>query len=140
MEPKLPPVSQGQPLFDGSRDPAQVVRTAELPPDMLSGEVEPKREAEAIIQNATSSLAATTVAASPSSSSVTIVDAVPASSSSTAPLVAADEDLIEKEWIDKAKSIILATKDDPYRREQEVAKLQVEYLRKRYGKELGSVE
>lgn len=54
-----------------------------------------------------------------------------------APLVANDDDLIEKEWVDKAKRIVIDTKDDPYRREAEVGKLQVEYLRKRYGKELG---
>jgi hypothetical protein len=54
------------------------------------------------------------------------------------PVVANDDDLIEKEWVDKAKKIILQTKDDPYRREQEVGKLQADYLRKRYGKELGT--
>lgn len=57
-----------------------------------------------------------------------------------APLVANDDDLIEKEWVDKAKKIVSETKDDPYRREAEVGKLQVEYLRKRYGKELGASE
>lgn len=56
------------------------------------------------------------------------------------PLVAADEDLIEKEWVDKAKKIISNTKDDPYRREQEVKKLQIEYVRKRYGREIGNVD
>ena len=55
-----------------------------------------------------------------------------------APLVAGDEDLIEKEWVDRAKHIIEQTKDDPFRREQEVAKLQADYLRKRYGRELGA--
>lgn len=54
------------------------------------------------------------------------------------PIAAGDDDLIEKEWVDKAKKIIMQTKDDPYRREQEVNKLQADYLRKRYGKELGS--
>lgn len=49
-------------------------------------------------------------------------------------LVAADDDLIEKEWVEKAKKILLQTKDDPYKREQEVSKLQVEYIRKRYGR------
>ena len=53
------------------------------------------------------------------------------------PLVAADEDLIEKEWVDKAKKVILETKDDPYRREQEVKKIQIDYVRKRYGREIG---
>jgi hypothetical protein len=57
---------------------------------------------------------------------------------SDTPLVANDDDLIEKEWVDKAKQIIVQTKDDPYRREQEVGKLQADYLLKRYGKELGA--
>lgn len=55
----------------------------------------------------------------------------------TMPLTAADDDLIEKEWVDKAKKIVASTKDDPYKREQEVGRLQEDYLRKRYGKELG---
>jgi Txe/YoeB family toxin of Txe-Axe toxin-antitoxin module len=57
---------------------------------------------------------------------------------SDTPTVASDEDLIEKEWVDKAKKILAQTKDDPYRREQEVSKLQADYLRKRYGRELGA--
>jgi len=57
---------------------------------------------------------------------------------SDTPLVANDDDLIEKEWVDKAKKIIVETRDDPFRREQEVGKLQADYLRKRYGKELGT--
>lgn len=61
----------------------------------------------------------------------------PVADDSVGPTLAADDDLIEKEWVDKAKKIILDTKDDPFRREQEVAKLQADYLRKRYGKELG---
>lgn len=56
------------------------------------------------------------------------------------PAVAADDDVIEKEWVDKAKKIIASTKDDPYRREREVGKLQADYLQKRYGKNLGRDE
>jgi hypothetical protein len=76
-----------------------------------------------------------------------VIPAVPApvTTTSTAapavddlPMVANDDDLIEREWVDKAKKIIVETKDDPYRREQEVGRLQVDYLKKRYGKELGS--
>ncbi len=54
------------------------------------------------------------------------------------PTIASDDDLIEKEWVDKAKKIIAETQNDPYLREQEVTKLQADYLRKRYGKELGT--
>lgn len=53
------------------------------------------------------------------------------------PLVAADEDVIEKEWVDKAKKILSDTRDDPYQREQAVKQLQIEYVRKRYGREIG---
>lgn len=53
------------------------------------------------------------------------------------PIIANDDDLIEKEWVDKAKKIIAETKDDPYKREKEVSKLQIEYIRRRYGREIG---
>ncbi len=53
------------------------------------------------------------------------------------PATAADDDLIEKEWVDKAKKIIAETRDDPYRREREISKLQIEYIRRRYGREIG---
>lgn len=52
----------------------------------------------------------------------------------TNPPVAADEDLIEKEWVEKAKKVVLETKHDPYLQGQEVSKLQADYLKKRYGK------
>ena len=52
-------------------------------------------------------------------------------------LIANDDDLIEKEWVDKAKKILAQTKDDPYKHEKEVSKLQIEYVRKRYGRIIG---
>ena len=52
------------------------------------------------------------------------------------PLSAADEDVIEKEWVDKAKKIVTQTKDNPYLQEKEVSRLQADYLKKRYGKEI----
>ena len=54
------------------------------------------------------------------------------------PLIAADEDLIEKEWVDKAKEIIEQTSNDPYKRTKDVSQLQRDYLQKRYGKVLGA--
>lgn len=56
------------------------------------------------------------------------------------PLVAADEDLIEKEWVDKAKEIVDQTQGDPYTRTQRVNELQRDYLKKRYGKVIGADE
>jgi len=52
------------------------------------------------------------------------------------PAVADDVDVIEKEWVNKARSIVDATRDDPHKQEKEVSKLQAEYLLKRYGKQV----
>lgn len=67
-------------------------------------------------------------------------DAVAAASqaSSASPAVANDDELIEKEWVDKAKKAITETKDDPYAREKRVSQLQADYLWKRYGRQLKS--
>lgn len=54
----------------------------------------------------------------------------------TNPAIADDVDVIEKEWVDKAKKIVSETKNDPYLQEQEVSKLQADYLMKRYGKRI----
>jgi hypothetical protein len=64
--------------------------------------------------------------------------AVPPTSSSqlTQQLMADDADLIEKEWVDKAKAIVLHTKDDPYKQNQEMNKVKADYLKKRYNKDL----
>jgi len=55
------------------------------------------------------------------------------------PVAANDDDLIEKEWVDKAKRIVTETQADPYKREEAVLKLQRDYQKKRYGRELGDV-
>ena len=54
-----------------------------------------------------------------------------------APIVAADEDLIEKEWVDRAKKIVADNNDDPYKKENAVNQLQRDYQKKRFGRELG---
>ena len=68
---------------------------------------------------------------------IPVPELTPLQQASTNPTTANDDDLIEKEWVDKAKQIIAQTRDDPHRREQEVGALQKDYLQKRYGKELG---
>lgn len=52
------------------------------------------------------------------------------------PQLADDVDVIEKEWVDRAEKIIAETKDDPYREEEAVEDLQIDYLKKRYGKDI----
>lgn len=50
------------------------------------------------------------------------------------PAIADDVDLIEREWVDKAKQIVNEHKHDPYNQEKEVDRLRTDYRQKRYGK------
>jgi hypothetical protein len=59
------------------------------------------------------------------------------SASATAPTTAADNDLIEKEWVDHAKKVVSSTRNDPHEQARLVAELMRDYVRKRYGKEVG---
>lgn len=55
---------------------------------------------------------------------------------SDTPDIANDVDVIEKAWVDKAKQIIKETKDDPKAQEDAFEQLQIEYHKKRYGRDI----
>ena len=57
-------------------------------------------------------------------------------SQTTSPAVADDLDVIEKAWVDRAKQIIKDTRDDPRAQEEQFEKLQIEYHKKRYGRDI----
>lgn len=52
------------------------------------------------------------------------------------PHIADDLDVIEMEWVNQAKKVIKDTKDDPHAQEAGVEKLQRNYLKKRFGKDI----
>ncbi len=52
------------------------------------------------------------------------------------PEEAADSDLIEKEWVNKAKQIVEHTKDDPYEQQRAMGKFKADYMKKRYNKDV----
>lgn len=56
------------------------------------------------------------------------------------PVIAGDDDLIEKEWVDKAKKIIALTRGNPYEQAKAIAALQADYLKKRYNRVLGGAD
>lgn len=59
----------------------------------------------------------------------------PTSSAPTASLSASDDtDLIEKEWVDKAKAIVERTRNDPYKQSEELTMVKADYMKKRYNK------
>lgn len=68
-----------------------------------------------------------------------IASAQPVSAQSVAPDtpdIADDTDLIEKEWVVKAKHIVEQTKNDPHLRNQEINKIKADYIKKRYNKDI----
>lgn len=50
------------------------------------------------------------------------------------PAVAADTDLIEKEWVIKAKQIVHRTKDDPYEQSRQLTIFKAAYIKQRYNR------
>lgn len=57
-------------------------------------------------------------------------------SKSVVPKAIKDEDLIEKEWVERAKSIVEKTKDDPYKQSEELTLVKADYLKQHYDKEI----
>lgn len=56
------------------------------------------------------------------------------------PEEANDLDLIEKEWVLKAKQIVEHTMDDPYAQQAEISKMKADYMKKRYSKDIKIAE
>lgn len=54
----------------------------------------------------------------------------------TGPHQAEDSDLIEKEWVMRAKAIVEQTKNDPYQQNKQINHFKADYVKKRYDKEL----
>jgi hypothetical protein len=76
------------------------------------------------------------IAPAPSTTDDDSDDQTTAKTSSIGPAIADDVDVIEKEWVDKAKAIVDEHKHDPYIQEREAGRLQSDYLKKRYGKDI----
>lgn len=52
------------------------------------------------------------------------------------PPEANDLDVIEKEWVNHLKEIVLHTREDPYTQQLEISKAKADYMRKRYNKQV----
>jgi hypothetical protein len=137
MKPETP-----LPNFSPELPPVQYGPAIERAPNLAGPEPNIEKSAEHYEQKAEMSAIAadvglTSVLPTPIISTATVVSNT---TISDIPMVANDDDLIEKEWVDKAKKIVAETRDDPYRREEAVNILQVDYIKKRYGRELGVAE
>lgn len=141
MQPELPTPQltpeQGPPRYSPGGEQLPPQSTPETGLGGGAERVEQAAEAAARASDAATAAVQATVMPTPVPVASDSSSATPVITETDDPLVADDVDLIEKEWVDRAKKIITETKEDPHKREQEVGKLQADYLRKRYGKELG---
>lgn len=64
----------------------------------------------------------------------------PSGIQSITPSIADDIDLIEKEWVEKAKQIVEQTKEDPYKQNEVITQVKADYIKKRYNRELKTGE
>jgi hypothetical protein len=139
MEPKLPMPNPSPEMGGYQRREAQSF-TPEQAPQPANVETQPNstERREALPQAPAEPVV---VPATPAQPFLPAPDPATASTPSVQPLagspaVAADDDLIEKEWVDKAKKIIQETRSDPYMQERQVSMLQADYMKKRYGKDV----
>jgi len=136
MEPKISSYERGDaPVFTHTQESANTINAQHERLDTVYGEREDKVESNV----STSDVVDRSVdLPTPQVASPVSAPLPPAPVNDDGlPIVAGDDDLIEQAWVASAKKIIAETKDDPYKREQEVVKLQADYLRKRYGREVG---
>lgn len=55
----------------------------------------------------------------------------------TVPVQTTDhKDQIEKQWLERAKSVVAVTKDDPFKQKAEMSKVKAEYIQKKFNKKI----
>ena len=134
MEPQLPTPNIGPERAPSQSEQLAPLRTPEVGPIPQSGERQETRESQPTgPSDPAPQVQPTAPPPLPQLQQPATAPAKTATDDDT-PAVAADEDLIEKEWVEKAKKVISQTKHDPYLQEQAVSKLQADYLQKRYNK------
>ncbi len=62
------------------------------------------------------------------------------STTTSVPAIADDNDLIEKEWVAKAKQIVNKTKNDPHLQNIEMNQYKATYIKKRFNKDVKLTE
>ena len=131
MEPRLPTPAPSPEMGNNMR--GEVLKRPEQNPAVQ--EIEPSAEqvpSYELESQAARGAVASTQAATLAQPSASMAQS-PAQAASANPLAAKDDDLIEAEWIKRAKQVVEETSADPYLQEMRVSELQSDYLKKRYG-------
>ncbi len=123
MEPTKPN-QQPQPSSPEPLKPAQVAGAEAVPVVAADSAATGSQAAPAATPTSPAVAAPATTASTP-----------PASATPT-PAQADDVDVIEKEWVDAAKAMEEKTAGDPHAEEEGFEDLQVDYIHKRFGKDI----
>lgn len=131
-------VSNELPPIPGENTPMQQIPQMEVPRTEVVSEVQ---TAQAIETGAPAQPLQSVQGAEVQSPLPQTMGAVPvAASAGQLPGIADDTDLIEKEWVEKAKEIVARTKHDPYQQNKEVERMKADYMKKRYNKDIRVTE
>jgi len=136
MEPQLPQVNvqpEGQPVPPNA--PEQAIDVQETNPEAPIQSPEAAKNTE---KSKTDNLGQVTPATTDTTQAV---DDTPQQEQTNVddanPTTAGDSDVIEKEWITKAKAIVSETSNNPHDQQDKVSKLMADYVLKRYGRRIG---
>ena len=137
MKPETPTQSLGS-----EKSAVQYGAGTEVAPNLNVGKSEleinaERQEQRSEVNAVIAEVGLTTVIPTPVTTTPTIVQDTTSQSS---PLVANDDDLIEKEWVDRAKKIVTEAQNDPKQQDDRISGLKVDYVKKRFGRELGAAE
>lgn len=138
MQPELSPGPRSY-----EQQPVPQVESYDVPPNFANPETQPSTSPERIEQRSAVELAPQPAVSMPAMPLPPIPQApvatpVAVDPAAVNPVAANDDDVIEKEWVDRAKQVIIQTKDNPYAREKAIGELQRDYLSKRYGRQIGA--
>ena len=131
----------------GSELPPLNIENTETSPEFFSPEMArgvERTELQAVQATETAQSAAAPVAPipqmNPSLSPLQQTANTPTTDDGTMPMIADDADLIEKEWVLKAKEIVARTRHDPYEQNKQVESFKADYMKKRYNKDIKLTE
>ena len=141
---------ENTPSFELPSSPGQGDKNPLNEQEQFQAPVGETQHAVALEQGVSVGQPAPQIASAPTQNNVPVEPppAVPVSQSQThmpgisgiLPQLADDTDLIEKEWVDKAKEIVAQTSHDPYLQNKEMNKVRADYMKKRYNKDIKLIE
>jgi hypothetical protein len=134
--------------MDTQSFPTPEQRPASALPDQLTGGITPEQAprpaaaegGQVAPQNSGQPTTKPTLTANDVAAALAAVPMPTAPVASAPPTTAADVDLVEPEWVAAAEQAIAQNVANPYAEEEAVERLQVDYLKKRYGHEVKKPE